>query len=308
MENSILEAININKFYGKYQALNNISISIPKGSIYGILGPNGAGKTSFIRILNQIIYPDSGTILFDREPLQQKHISQIGYLPEERGLYKSMKVGEQLLYLSQLKGLSKEQAKQQINFWFERLEIPNWKEKKIQELSKGMAQKIQFVATVIHKPKLLIFDEVFSGLDPINAEVIREQIIYLKEQGATILFSTHRMESVEEMCDYITLIHKSNKILDGKLVDIKKKYRTNEYQIGIIPFQPNILEVLSEQFEVSETNFQSIYNEIKITIKKKEDKTINELIQYLLTQGEITHFSEIIPSVNDIFIQMVKDN
>lgn len=308
MENSILEAININKFYGKHQALNNISISIPKGSIYGILGPNGAGKTSFIRILNQIIYPDSGTILFDGEPLQQKHISQIGYLPEERGLYKSMKVGEQLLYLSQLKGLSKEQAKQQINFWFERLEIPNWKEKKIQELSKGMAQKIQFVATVIHKPKLLIFDEVFSGLDPINAEVIREQIIYLKEQGATILFSTHRMESVEEMCDYITLIHKSNKILDGKLVDIKKKYRTNEYQIGIIPFQPNILEVLSEQFEVSETNFQSIYNEIKITIKKKGDKTINELIQYLLTQGEITHFSEIIPSVNDIFIQKVKDN
>jgi ABC transporter, ATP-binding protein len=308
MENSILESININKFYGKHQALNNISISIPKGSIYGILGPNGAGKTSFIRILNQIIYPDSGTILFDGEPLQQKHISQIGYLPEERGLYKSMKVGEQLLYLSQLKGLSKEQAKQQINFWFERLEIPNWKEKKIQELSKGMAQKIQFVATVIHKPKLLIFDEVFSGLDPINAEVIREQIIYLKEQGATILFSTHRMESVEEMCDYITLIHKSNKILDGKLVDIKKKYRTNEYQIGIIPFQPNILEVLSEQFEVSETNFQSIYNEIKITIKKKGDKTINELIQYLLTQGEITHFSEIIPSVNDIFIQMVKDN
>ena len=308
MENSILESININKFYGKHQALNNISISIPKGSIYGILGPNGAGKTSFIRILNQIIYPASGTILFDGEPLQQKHISQIGYLPEERGLYKSMKVGEQLLYLSQLKGLSKEQAKQQINFWFERLEIPNWKEKKIQELSKGMAQKIQFVATVIHKPKLLIFDEVFSGLDPINAEVIREQIIYLKEQGATILFSTHRMESVEEMCDYITLIHKSNKILDGKLVDIKKKYRTNEYQIGIIPFQPNILEVLSEQFEVSETNFQSIYNEIKITIKKKGDKTINELIQYLLTQGEITHFSEIIPSVNDIFIQMVKDN
>ena len=308
MENSILESININKFYGKHQALNNISISIPKGSIYGILGPNGAGKTSFIRILNQIIYPDSGTILFDGEPLQQKHISQIGYLPEERGLYKSMKVGEQLLYLSQLKGLSKEQAKQQINFWFERLEIPNWKEKKIQELSKGMAQKIQFVATVIHKPKLLIFDEVFSGLDPINAEVIREQIIYLKEQGATILFSNHRMESVEEMCDYITLIHKSNKILDGKLVDIKKKYRTNEYQIGIIPFQPNILEVLSEQFEVSETNFQSIYNEIKITIKKKGDKTINELIQYLLTQGEITHFSEIIPSVNDIFIQMVKDN
>ena len=290
MENSILESININKFYGKHQALNNISISIPKGSIYGILGPNGAGKTSFIRILNQIIYPDSGTILFDGEPLQQKHISQIGYLPEERGLYKSMKVGEQLLYLSQLKGLSKEQAKQQINFWFERLEIPNWKEKKIQELSKGMAQKIQFVATVIHKPKLLIFDEVFSGLDPINAEVIREQIIYLKEQGATILFSTHRMECVEEMCDYITLIHKSNKILDGKLVDIKKKYRTNEYQIGIIPFQPNILEVLSEQFEVSETNFQSIYNEIKITIKKKGDKTINELIQYLLTQGEITHF------------------
>ena len=193
MENSILEAININKFYGKHQALNNISISIPKGSIYGILGPNGAGKTSFIRILNQIIYPDSGTILFDGELLQQKHISQIGYLPEERGLYKSMKVGEQLLYLSQLKGLSKEQAKQQINFWFERLEIPNWKEKKIQELSKGMAQKIQFVATVIHKPKLLIFDEVFSGLDPINAEVIREQIIYLKEQGATILVSTHIM-------------------------------------------------------------------------------------------------------------------
>ncbi|MDO4881339.1 MAG: ATP-binding cassette domain-containing protein [Capnocytophaga sp.] len=304
----MLEAINVNKFYGKHQALHNISISIPKGSIYGILGPNGAGKTSFIRILNQITYPDSGSILFEGEPLQQKHISDIGYLPEERGLYKSMKVGEQLLYLSSLKGLNKEQAKEQINFWFDRLEIPNWRNKKIQELSKGMAQKIQFIATVIHQPKLLIFDEVFSGLDPINAEVIREQILYLREQGATILFSTHRMESVEEMCDYITLIHQSNKILDGKLVDIKKKYKKNEYQVGIIPKNTAVLEYLSTHFEVREANFQSIYEELKFFIKPKEDITTNELLSLLISQGEITHFSEVIPSVNSIFIQMVKEN
>ena len=229
----ILEVNNVVKKYGTKTALNNVSLSIPQGSIYGLLGPNGAGKTSLIRIINQITFPDSGSILLDGEKLSPAHVKHIGYMPEERGLYKSMKVGEQALYLAQLKGISKNDAKQQLKYWFDKLEIGDWWDKKIQELSKGMAQKIQFVVTVLHQPKLLIFDEPFSGFDPVNANIIKDEILELKQKGSTIIFSTHRMESVEELCDEIALIHKSNKLLDGSLIDIKKQYRSNTFDVGI---------------------------------------------------------------------------
>ena len=232
--NTILEVNKVFKQYGNYTALNEISINVPHGSIFGLLGPNGAGKTSLIRIINQITLPDSGDIILDGERLKPEHVSVIGYMPEERGLYKTMKVGEQCLYLAQLKGLSKNEAKVQLDYWFKRLEIEGWWNKKIQELSKGMAQKIQFVVTVLHKPKLLILDEPFSGFDPVNANLIKDEIIELNKQGTTVIFSTHRMESVEEMCDHIALIHKSNKLLDGKLMDVKKQFRTNSYDVGIL--------------------------------------------------------------------------
>ena len=215
--NHILVANEVTKQFGNHTALKNVSLEIPKNSIYGLLGPNGAGKTTLIRIINQITFPDKGSVYFDGQLLKPEHISQIGYLPEERGLYKSMKVGEQALYLAQLKGLSKAEAKKRLKYWFEKLEIGDWWNKKIQELSKGMAQKIQFVVTVLHEPKLLIFDEPFSGFDPINANLIKEQILSLKDNGTSIIFSTHRMESVEELCEYIALIHKSEKILDELL-------------------------------------------------------------------------------------------
>ena len=233
MEN-ILTVENVTKTYGNYTALNNVSIAIPKGSIFGLLGPNGAGKTSLIRIINQITLPDSGTILLDGEKLQPNHVQQIGYLPEERGLYKSMKVGEQALYLAQLKGLSEAEARKKLNYWFEKFEITDWWNKKIQELSKGMAQKVQFIVTVLHSPKLLIFDEPFSGFDPVNANLIKDEILQLRNEGASIIFSTHRMESVEELCDNIALIHKSNKIIDGKLDEIKQQFKTNQFEVGLI--------------------------------------------------------------------------
>lgn len=231
----ILEVKDVVKQYGDYTALNSVSLTVPKGSIYGLLGPNGAGKTSLIRIINQITMPDSGEIILDGEKLNPSHISHIGYMPEERGLYKTMTVGEQALYLAQLKGLSKKEAKEQLNYWFEKLDIKGWWDKKIQELSKGMAQKIQFVVTVLHRPKLLILDEPFSGFDPVNANLIKDEIMELRDKGTTVIFSTHRMESVEDMCDHIALIHKSNKLIEGQLQDVKKQYRTNTYEVGIAP-------------------------------------------------------------------------
>ncbi len=301
---SILEVQNVVKKYGEKIALNNVSLSIPQGSIFGLLGPNGAGKTSLIRIINQITYPDSGQIILDGEKLKPEHVKHIGYMPEERGLYKSMKVGEQALYLAQLKGLDKATAKKQLQYWFEKLEIQDWWNKKIQELSKGMAQKIQFVVTVLHQPKLLIFDEPFSGFDPVNANIIKDEILELKQKGSTIIFSTHRMESVEEMCDEIALIHKSNKLIDGKLVDVKKQFRTNTYQIGIKTANEDALRLSLGAFQVKNTSFKTLDNELQLTIGLGE-KTPNELMQILLQNGEITHFVEHIPSVNDIFIQTV---
>lgn len=306
---NLLVTEHLTKNFGTYTALSDLSIAVPQGSIFGLLGPNGAGKTTLIRTINQITYPDAGTITFDGEPLQPKHTQSIGYLPEERGLYKSMKVGEQALYLAQLKGLSKAEAKKQLKYWFERLEISDWWNKKIQELSKGMAQKIQFVVTVLHQPKLLIFDEPFSGFDPINANLIKEEILHLKDQGATIIFSTHRMESVEELCDTIALIHKSKKILDGKLVEIKKQYKNNSYEVGLeAANQELFLKELTEKWDVASADFKTLGNELKLKIQLKKDDAPNDLLHYLIAKAQVSHFVEVIPSANDIFIQTVKNS
>nr|MBA3986428.1 ABC transporter ATP-binding protein [Flavobacteriales bacterium] len=282
------------------------SIAVPKGSIFGLLGPNGAGKTTFIRIINQITMPDSGTVFLDGEALQAHHIQNIGYLPEERGLYKSMKVGEQALYLAQLKGLTKSQAKERLKYWFDRLDIGSWWDKKIEELSKGMAQKVQFIVTVLHEPKLLIFDEPFSGFDPVNANLIKDEILKLRKDGATIIFSTHRMESVEELCDHIALIHNANKVLDGKVSDIKLSYKSNTYEVGLICSNHEQLKYeLREKFIISEANFKTLEEELKLNIKIDANASSNDLISYLTTKGQLNHFVEVIPSVNDIFIQTV---
>ena len=302
---NILEVNKVVKQYGNYTALNEVSLTVPKGSIYGLLGPNGAGKTSLIRIINQITLPDSGEIILDGEKLKPEHVALIGYMPEERGLYKTMKVGEQCLYLAQLKGLSKQEAKQQLDYWFDRLEIQGWWDKKIQELSKGMAQKIQFVVTVLHKPKLLILDEPFSGFDPVNANLIKDEIMELNRQGTSVIFSTHRMESVEEMCDYIALIHKSNKLIEGKLTDVKKQFRTNSYEVGILSDNiEGLMYDLSQKFTLSQTDFKSLNDELKLEINLG-NAAPNDLLNTLVQRGQVTHFVEKIPSMNDIFIQTV---
>jgi ABC-2 type transport system ATP-binding protein len=303
--NNLLEVNKVVKQYGNFTALNEVSITVPKGSIYGLLGPNGAGKTSLIRIINQITMPDSGDVILDGERLHPKHVQYIGYLPEERGLYKSMKVGEQCLYLAQMKGLSKKEAKIQLDYWFDKLDIKGWWNKKIEELSKGMAQKIQFVVCVLHKPKLLIFDEPFSGFDPVNANIIKDEILALREQGATIIFSTHRMESVEELCDHIALIHKSNKLIEGKLNDVKRKYRSNTFEVGILTTNvEGLMYDLTQKFKVGTTHFKSLNDELKLEIALG-DALSSELLSILLQRGQVTHFVEKIPSVNDIFIQAV---
>lgn len=305
MEN-LLVAENIVKSFGKYKALNEISLSIPKGSIYGMLGPNGAGKTTFIRIINQITMPDSGTVFLDGRPLQPNDVQYIGYMPEERGLYKSMKVGEQALYLAQLKGLSKAEAKKRLQYWFDKLDIGSWWDKKIQELSKGMAQKVQFIVTVLHQPKLLIFDEPFSGFDPVNANLIKDEILQLRNEGATVVFSTHRMESVEELCEHIALIHKSNKILEGKVSDIKRQYKSNTFEIGISSdSEEQLVGELKEKFAISPANFKSIQDDLKLNVQLEKNAKANDLLSFLLSKGHVNHFVEVIPTVNEIFIKSV---
>jgi ABC-2 type transport system ATP-binding protein len=302
---NILEVQNVVKQYGDYTALNNVSLQVPKGSIYGLLGPNGAGKTSLIRIINQITMPDSGVVLLDGEKLKPDHVQYIGYMPEERGLYKTMKVGEQCLYLAQLKGMPEAEAKKQLKYWFEKLEIQGWWDKKIQELSKGMAQKIQFVVTVLHNPKLLILDEPFSGFDPVNANLIKDEIIELNKKGTSVIFSTHRMESVEEMCDYIALIHKSNKLIEGKLEDVKRQHRTNTFQIGILTNNiEGLMLQLTHKFTLNQTNFKSLNDDLKLEVHLGQYNS-NELLSILTQFGQVTHFVEKIPSVNDIFIKTV---
>lgn len=305
----ILVAENVEKSFGEFKALNDISIEVPRGSIFGLLGPNGAGKTTFIRIINQITMPDQGKVWFDGSPLRQDDVHYIGYLPEERGLYKRMKVGEQALYLAQLKGLTKSEARKKLKFWFDKFEIGPWWNKKVEELSKGMAQKVQFIITVLHEPKLLIFDEPFSGFDPINANMIKDEIINLKNQGASIIFSTHRMESVEELCEHIALIHKSNKVLDGELNEIKKQFKTNTFEVGLLTERKDeLLNLLKEKFEVSPASFKSLEDDLKLNIRLDSDMSSTELIKYLNKQALINHYVEVIPTANEIFIETINQN
>ncbi len=279
---NFLEIKDVNKTYETKQVLHDISISVPKQSIYGLLGPNGAGKTTLIRILNQITMPDSGQIFLDGKPLSKNDIANIGYLPEERGLYKKMKVSEQAIYLAQLKGMDKQEADKRLRHWFIKFGIQNWWDKKVEELSKGMQQKIQFIVTVIHEPKLLIFDEPFSGFDPINVNLLKNEILELRDKGATILFSTHNMASVEELCDNIMLINQGKKILEGRVSDIKQQYKQHKYDVVYKPF--NGSEVT--QLTVNATN-------------------PNELVRDIIEKGEIISLNEILPSMNDIFINLV---
>ncbi|GAA0742296.1 MULTISPECIES: ABC transporter ATP-binding protein [Flavobacteriaceae] len=306
---NLLVANSVSKSFGNFKALNNVSISVPTGSIFGLLGPNGAGKTTLIRIINQITMPDEGSVMLDGDALQPHHIQDIGYLPEERGLYKSMKVGEQALYLAQLKGLSKSVAKERLKYWFDKLDIGDWWNKKIQELSKGQAQKIQFIVTVLHQPKLLIFDEPFSGFDPINANLIKDEILQLRDEGATVIFSTHRMESVEELCDHIALIHESNKILDGKLTDIKRQFKTNTFEVGLQTDNiDEVTKLIKDKFEVFPATFKNLNDDLKLNIKLNTNDTSNDLLSFLTSKAEVHHFVEVVPSANDIFIQTVKNN
>lgn len=299
----MLDIRHIVKQYANHRALDDVSIFIPSGKIFGLLGPNGAGKTSLIRIINQITAPDSGEILFDGQPLNQDHINRIGYLPEERGLYKKMQIGEQMIYLAQLKGLSKQDAKQKIKFWFEKLQMETWWDKKVEDLSKGMQQKVQFVATVIHDPELIILDEPFSGFDPVNAEIIQNEILELNQKGATIIYSTHRMESVEELCDNIALINKSKKILDGPVKDIKKQYQTNTFTIDYTAFDGQ------EQAFNFPHLFEMVENkpgeDAKVTIKLHNGTSLNNVLLALIPQIHIHQIIETIPSMHDIFIHQV---
>ncbi|MFV0156878.1 ATP-binding cassette domain-containing protein [Empedobacter falsenii] len=302
----LLQAEGLTRKYKNKVALNNFSINIPQGSIYGLLGPNGAGKTTFIRIVNQITAPDSGTILLNGEPLTKKSIGQVGYMPEERGLYKNMKVGEQALYFAKLKGLSSAEARKRTEYWFEKLDMMSWWNKKLSELSKGMGQKVQFVITVIHNPSLLIFDEPFSGFDPVNAQIIANEILELRDKGTTIIFSTHRMESVEEMCDHVALINQSNKVLDGTIEEVRNQFKTGKFSIQLDEVASDTLQNLANEFEISDmrnfnqrTEFNLLYN--------KETPT-NEILQKLMQIGQVHQFKEIIPSMNDVFLEAVKQS
>ena len=304
----ILDIRNVTKRYSNHTAVSDVSIAVPKQSIYGLLGPNGAGKTSLIRIINQITAPDSGEILFNGERLNPKHVESIGYLPEERGLYKKMPVGEQAMYLARLKGLSKAEAKKRLKYWFEKFEMQTWWNKKIDELSKGMQQKVQFIVTVLHEPQLLILDEPFSGFDPINAQLIRNEILELRKKGSTIIFSTHNMGSVEELCDHIALINKSQKILDGSVKDIRRSHKNNIYRIS---FRGNMMGFTNAVWDGAKLLESGKVEDEKDThwavIKMTEGVKTSRLLHELLPIVEIISFNEVIPSMNDIFISKVNE-
>jgi|TARA_B110000003_G_scaffold185195_1_gene184059 ABC-2 type transport system ATP-binding protein len=307
--NNILSVKAVSKHYGDFTALNEVSINIPEGSVFGLLGPNGAGKTTLIRIINQITQPDSGKVFFNDTELKPSHIKNIGYLPEERGLYPKMKIGEQAIYLAQLKGLDRSTAKAELSRWFEKFEITDWWNKKVTELSKGMAQKVQFIVTVLHKPKLLIFDEPFSGFDPINANLIKDEILELRKNGATVIFSTHRMESVEELCEDIALINNSNKILDGKLDDIKSTFKSNTFEIAVNSSNTDYLEnQLNSIYEVSDPSFKTLGDNLRLNVKLGSNQKSNDLLKLLSDNSEIIHFKEVIPSASEIFINSVKND
>ena len=307
--NNLLSIDSVSKYYGNFTALNNVSLNVKEGSIFGLLGPNGAGKTTLIRIINQITRPDEGKILFNNKPLNINHIRDIGYLPEERGLYPKMNIGDQAVYLAQLKGLQRDAAKSELRKWFDKFGIEDWWNRKVTELSKGMAQKVQFIVTVLHKPKLLIFDEPFSGFDPINANIIKNEILDLRIKGATIIFSTHRMESVEELCEDIALINKSNKILDGNLDEIKTKFKSNIYEVGVSANNPDSLyKELEKIFKTLKPSFKTIGENLKLNVKLNSKQNSDELLKILNQNAKVIHFKEVIPSANEIFINSVKNN
>ncbi len=302
----IFKADKVVKKFINTVALDQVSVNIPKGSIYGLLGPNGAGKTTLIRIINQITAPDEGGLIFNGEKLRPEHISRIGYLPEERGLYKKMKVGEQALYLAQLKGLSKKEAMDRLKKWFGKFEILDWWNKKVEELSKGMQQKVQFIVTILHEPELLIFDEPFSGFDPINADMLKKEILALKEDGATIIFSTHNMGSVEELCDHITLIDKGRTLIEGEINEIRDRYKSDTYEVGFQGEEDKLKQSLNNHYQLLETISDGGLK--KARIKLLHHTTDNELLSLLLPLVHVISFNEVYPSMNDIFIRVVKDN
>jgi ABC-2 type transport system ATP-binding protein len=297
----LFEARNVSKQFGNQMALDNVSISVPQQCIYGLLGPNGAGKTTLIRIINQITGPDTGELFLNGHKLMPEDVSMIGYLPEERGLYKKMKVGEQALYLAQLKGLTRTEAMKRLKYWFKKLEITDWWGKKVEELSKGMAQKVQFITTILHEPKLIIFDEPFTGFDPINANVIRNEILFLRERGATIIFSTHNMGSVEDLCDNITLIDRGKTILEGRVDNIRKSWAGNEYDL-----------VFDGSVSVEGNNHYNILNQVsengksRIRLKTKDSVSTNDILQTMMRSGNVVSFNPALPSMNEIFIRVVE--
>ena len=301
----IISAQNIVKRFSNHTALNEVSISVPEKSIFGLLGPNGAGKTTLIRIINQITAPDSGEVFFNGEKLSSRHAEQIGYLPEERGLYKKMEVGEQCLYLAQLKGLSKKDAQKKLKMWFEKFEMGGWWKKKVEELSKGMQQKVQFVVTVLHEPRVLILDEPFSGFDPINAELIKNEILRMKENGTTILLSTHNMSSVEELCDHIALLNNAKTILHGSVRDIRQQYKANTYEVEFSGNLMTFTKALFKDFELLEKKEDGLHCTAKV--KLLYDKSPNDLLSAILPYVQILGLREILPSMNDIFISKVQE-
>lgn len=297
---ALLELEHLRKYYATQKAVDDISFTINKGNIFGLLGPNGAGKTTLLRMITGIFYPDEGSIIFDGKKFDPiNDVVKIGYMPEERGLYKKMKIGEQALYLAQLKGLSRPQAMEKIKFWFERLEMQSWWNKKVEDLSKGMSQKLQFVITVLHEPKLIILDEPFSGLDPVNANLIKDEIYGLAQRGCTIIFSTHRMEQVEEICDHIVLINLGRKILDGTVQQVKQEFKENKFSILLSGMPANIA---GEPFEVVDQKANNL------TVKIKQGFKSNDVLKHFIDNNiNVEAFNEILPSLNDIFIQLVED-
>lgn len=302
----LLVAKNLTKQYGNKIALNDFDLTIPRGSVYGLLGPNGAGKTTFLRIINQITAPDKGSVTIDGKPLDKSVIPMVGYMPEERGLYNNMKIGEQALYFAKLKGLSTAEAKKKTEYWFEKLGISEWWNKKLTELSKGMGQKVQFVITVLHDPELLIFDEPFSGFDPVNAQIIANEILELRDKGTTIIFSTHRMESVEEMCDHITLINLSNKVLDGPIQEVKNQFKSGKYFVEIENPSEESWSQFLNNFDVETLGSNNFTTQFRVS--KPEYSTSNQLLQNISQLGHIVQYREAIPSINEIFLQSVKAN
>ncbi|RLD76496.1 MAG: ABC transporter ATP-binding protein [Bacteroidetes bacterium] len=302
---NFLEVKEVSKAFVNHQALSNVSLEVPEGKIFGLLGPNGAGKTTLIRIINNITLPDTGEILFNGESLKPEHVQHIGYLPEERGLYKKMKTGEQALYFAQLRGLKRHEAMKRLKYWFQKFEIESWWNKKVEELSKGMQQKVQFIVTILHEPKLLIFDEPFSGFDPINVNLLKQEILNLKEKGSTIIFSTHNMASVEELCDNIALINNSKKVLDGDVQEIKQQFKLNVFDLHFKGSFDKFSASISTDYKIEEVRQENGHTICRT--KLLNGSTTNQLISSMLPHGELVGMNEVIPSVNDIFIRVVEN-